>query len=90
MVQTTVTVKGQVTIPKAVRDRAGIKPGGRVEVTNGENGEVSVRPVDCFDPVDRERRRIEIRRILDHLGGSIKLGISTDEYMATIRDPVFP
>jgi antitoxin PrlF len=29
---TTVTVKGQVTLPKKVRDAAGIQPGDRVEV----------------------------------------------------------
>jgi antitoxin PrlF len=29
---TTVTVKGQVTIPKKVRDAVGIKPGDEVEV----------------------------------------------------------
>ena len=36
---TTVTVKGQVTIPKAVRDRAGLRPGMRVEVTSPRFGE---------------------------------------------------
>ena len=29
---TTVTVKGQVTLPKEVREKAGIKPGDKVEV----------------------------------------------------------
>ncbi|HEX2215489.1 MAG TPA: AbrB/MazE/SpoVT family DNA-binding domain-containing protein, partial [Xanthobacteraceae bacterium] len=37
---TTVTVKGQVTIPKQVRDAAGIKPGDRVEVRASASGAV--------------------------------------------------
>ena len=32
---TTVTSKGQVTIPKPVRDRLGIKPGNAVEKVGG-------------------------------------------------------
>ena len=34
---TTVTSKGQVTIPKAVRDRLGIEPGSAVDPDEGEN-----------------------------------------------------
>ena len=85
---TTMTIKGQVTIPKAVRERAGIKPGCRVAVTNGENGEVFIRHVDRSDPQERERRRAEIRRVLDDLSGSVDLGMSVDDYMATLREPV--
>ncbi len=86
--QTTMTVKGQVTIPKAVRERAGIKPGGRVEVVSGENGQVHIRPVASDDPVDLERRRREIRRVLAEVSGTVDLGMSVDDYMATLRDPV--
>lgn len=39
---TTVTVKGQVTLPKAVRDAAGIKPGDRVEVRNAPGGGILI------------------------------------------------
>jgi AbrB family looped-hinge helix DNA binding protein len=37
------TVKGQVTIPKRVRDHLGLKPGSGVEFELGPNGEVMLR-----------------------------------------------
>jgi antitoxin PrlF len=41
-VATNVTVKGQVTIPKDVREAAGLKPGDRVEVRATAAGSVIV------------------------------------------------
>jgi AbrB family looped-hinge helix DNA binding protein len=40
---TTITVKGQVTIPKRVRDSLGLKPGDRVDFVLDERGEVVVK-----------------------------------------------
>jgi antitoxin PrlF len=37
------TVKGQVTIPKRVRDHLGLKPGNGVEFELGPQGEVMLR-----------------------------------------------
>ena len=39
---TNVTVKGQVTLPKAVRDAAGIRPGDRVSVRLRPEGGVII------------------------------------------------
>ncbi|QDL98255.1 AbrB/MazE/SpoVT family DNA-binding domain-containing protein [Rhodopseudomonas palustris] len=39
---TTVTVKGQVTLPKKVRDAAGIKPGDKVEIRNTASGGIYI------------------------------------------------
>jgi AbrB family looped-hinge helix DNA binding protein len=39
----TLTVKGQVTIPKAVREHLGLVPGSRVEFTREADGTVSMR-----------------------------------------------
>ena len=40
-----VTTKGQVTIPKPVRDRLGIRPGTKVEFELAEDGRVYLRRV---------------------------------------------
>jgi antitoxin PrlF len=43
---TTVTVKGQVTLSKQVREAAGIRPGDRVEVRARAEGGVIVERID--------------------------------------------
>ena len=44
MATATVTSKGQVTLPKAVRERLRINSGDRVDFTVNEQGEVVLRP----------------------------------------------
>ncbi len=41
---TTITSKGQVTIPKAIRDELGLSPGDRVRFTRQHDGTVIVEP----------------------------------------------
>lgn len=75
---TTVTVKGQVTLPKAVRDAAGIKPGDRVEVRATASGAVVIeKPTDDYiERLYAIARRRPIR------------GVTTDELMKLSRgDP---
>lgn len=45
MTTSTVSSKGQITIPKKVRDRLGIDRGDRVEFVFDRGGEVSLRPL---------------------------------------------
>jgi antitoxin PrlF len=40
---TTVTIKGQVTIPKRIRDAKGFKPGSKVVFDINEAGETVIR-----------------------------------------------
>lgn len=40
-----ITSKGQVTIPKAIRERLGVSPPDRVEFALNEDGEIVIRPV---------------------------------------------
>jgi AbrB family looped-hinge helix DNA binding protein len=40
-----ITSKGQVTIPLAVREKAGLHPHGEVEFEVRDNGDVVIRPV---------------------------------------------
>jgi AbrB family looped-hinge helix DNA binding protein len=72
---TTVTSKGQVTIPKAVRDRLGIKPGNAVDFQVEADGKVILLKVKG----DASRSRFEALR------GVAGPGPSTDEIMAMSR-----
>jgi antitoxin PrlF len=47
---TTLTVKGQVTIPKAVRDHLGLRAGSRVSFERRADGEIVLRPVGSARP----------------------------------------
>jgi antitoxin PrlF len=73
------TVKGQVTIPKRVRDALGLKAGDQVDFELNESGEVLVRRA-AGQPATREPDGI------DRATGSFdyKWG-STAEYMKFIR-----
>jgi antitoxin PrlF len=73
---TTVTSKGQVTVPQRVRERLGIVPGSKVEFELAEDGRVVMTKVDSEKPVSRFER----------LRGSAGPGMSTDELMALLRD----
>ena len=73
---TTVTAKGQVTIPKPVRDRLGIEPGAAVEFELAEDGRVVLTKVDGKRPPSRFRA----------LRGRAGAGLSTDEIMALTRE----
>jgi antitoxin PrlF len=56
---TNVTVKGQVTLPKAVRDAAGIRPGDRVEVRVRPEGGVIIEAVAALKSEQAYNSRLE-------------------------------
>ena len=70
-----ITVKGQVTIPKAIRDRLGLKPGGRVDFVIEPDGRVVLRPVAGPSLADR------LRAVM----GTATAGLTTDEIMQMTR-----
>jgi AbrB family looped-hinge helix DNA binding protein len=72
---TTVTSKGQVTIPKRVRDLLGIGPGCAVNFELAEDGRVVLTKADPVRPAARFTR----------LRGSATVHLSTDEIMALTR-----
>lgn len=75
---TTVTSKGQVTVPKPIRDHLGLKPGSRVSFRMADNGSIVMENVDGLPPKSRFEKAI----------GSAGPGLSTDELMALLRgDP---
>jgi len=80
---TTVTVKGQVTLPKKVRDSAGIRPGDRVEVRATANGVLIEKPYAKAD-YEAKLRALAKRRVIR--------GITTDQIMEMSRgeSPFWP
>ncbi len=43
----TLTSKGQITLPKAIREQLQVQPGDRVEFLVGSDGKITVWPVTC-------------------------------------------
>jgi AbrB family looped-hinge helix DNA binding protein len=76
------TSKGQVTIPKKIRDYLGLKPGSEVEFTVGNNGQIVIRQRDGQSPTEQRKRFV---RALEQLRGSAGPGMSTDEVMRLTR-----
>jgi AbrB family looped-hinge helix DNA binding protein len=72
-----VTVKGQVTIPKPIRDRLGLTPGSRVEFEVDANGDVILRRAELGTDALRDR--------FADLLGCATAGLTTDEIMALTR-----
>ena len=74
-----ITSKGQVTIPPAIRERAGLLPDTEVEfVIDGD----AVRIVRVGPPREETRGQSVVRR----LRGRASVQMSTDEIMALTRD----
>jgi AbrB family looped-hinge helix DNA binding protein len=69
-----VSEKGQVTIPKRVRDELGLKPGTRIEFQAERGRLIGTKAVDD-DVVSKWMGR-----------GKLPVGNSTDEYLRIIRD----
>ena len=72
----TVTSKGQVTIPKAVRDRLGINPGSKVDFEVAEDGRAFLRRIGKHT-IKRSR--------FERMRGTATAGLTTDEIMALTR-----
>ena len=72
----TVTSKGQVTIPKAVRDRLGIRAGSKVDFEVAADGRAFLRQIG--------KRAIKPSRF-ERMRGTATSGLTTDEIMALTR-----
>jgi AbrB family looped-hinge helix DNA binding protein len=74
---TTMTSKGQVTIPKPVRDRLNLKPGNAVEFELADDGRV------VLVKVGRKAKPRPSR--FERIRGSATVKMTTDEIMALTR-----
>ena len=73
---TTVTSKGQVTIPKPVRDLLGIKPGSAVDFRQNADGDI------VLEPAEARPEQSKFAKFRGHAGD----GMDTDAIMALTRD----
>jgi len=76
IILSTVSEKGQITVPKRLRDRLGIRPGDRLELVEEEGRLVATKATaGDGDPVDA-------------LYGVLDLGVDTGEAIRALRgDP---
>ena len=71
-----ISERGQITIPKKLRDQFGLFPDSEVIVEPSADG-LLVRPVNS--------RREQVERWLDGMRGSANTGLATDEIMRLTR-----
>ncbi len=76
---TTLTSKGQVTIPKAVRDRLNLKPGSAVDFGLTSDGRVVLTKAGKKSAAPKSR--------FERFRGILKSDMTTDEIMALLRGP---
>jgi antitoxin PrlF len=75
-----ITAKGQVAIPKEVRERSGFMPGADVEF------EIEARAVRLVKTT-RGGRRTRGQKLVDRLRGGGDFAMSTDEILALMLGP---
>ena len=75
---TTITVKGQVTLPKSVREAVGLKPGDKVDVHATATGGVYIEK-----PGAAAAYRVRLEGLAKR--GLIRGGMTTDEFMEFSR-----
>jgi len=74
-----VTVKGQITIPLALRERFNLRPGTEVEFVAGKQA-LEIKPID---PAQTSGKAFD--HWLSKAAGSARSGTTTDEVMAMTR-----
>lgn len=83
--ETNMTVKGQITVPKDVRDYLGLKPGQKVQIETNEDGTVQILKAD--QAVRREERLARVREIQAAFKAQDPMpGMSGLEYQRWIRE----
>jgi antitoxin PrlF len=75
---TALTSKGQVTIPKRVRDALGLKPGSKVNFEVETPGRAIVTPAS-------KPHKSEYAKRLEKVRGTLKTSMTTDQIMEFLR-----
>lgn len=86
---TNLTVKGQVTIPKDVRDALGLRPNQPVEIEMLGDDAAIIRKPKVDPATERARLVEEMKRVSDRFA-QLREGRPTEEIMREIRgdDPL--
>jgi antitoxin PrlF len=79
---TTLTSKGQATIPKPIRDRLGLKAGSRLKFVVNDRGELVLRPEDESEQIARRKR---LEAAIDAIQVDHPWHGGTDKYMTFLR-----
>ena len=84
--ETTLTSKGQATIPKHIRDSFGLKAGSKLKFDVNDAGELVLRPTKTTSDTREETMQDRLDRALAALGPiDTKWEGDTDSFMAFIR-----
>ena len=77
---TTLTSKGQVTIPKKIRETLDLEPGSKVDFAVDERGHIIIRTADA-----KSARQPRGKDRFDRARGRATVKWNTDELMALLR-----
>lgn len=80
----TMTSKGQILIPKALRDAAGLLPGQPYKVSLDGEGRVIVTPLGDAPEAVEQRLKAQARAI-EAMAGRFRFDGSTDDVMRELR-----
>jgi AbrB family looped-hinge helix DNA binding protein len=87
------TSKGQVTVPKDIRDALGLLPGRPVRFEIDADGNARIFKAD--DAAEIERRKADFQARMKKAQAIFRAsdtmpGVTTDDYMDMIREPLQP
>ena len=80
-----ITSKGQVTIPQAIRDKAGLQPHSEVEFEVRANGDVVIRRASASGLLSKSPFRQAFEQVRGSANAAQFKGMGTDEFMKFIR-----
>ena len=91
--ESNLTSKGQVTVPKDIRDALGLIPGRPVRFEMDDDGNARILKANAAEEL--ERRKSDFRQRLKEAQAIFKAndrfpGMDTDEFMGMIREPLQP
>ena len=78
--ETTLTIKGQVTIPKHIREQLRLEPGARVRFSVNAAGELIIQPAPLA------RKSAKSRDRFDAVRGGADVPWRTDDLMKLLRE----